>query len=167
MPEANLPAWEDRAVEEANLLNPAFLSLVAFSVCRGYESEVSRPIDFFLPFIALPLVTTSFLRDLLPRTVRTKLAGWLHENEGDLLDFGERAAAHAAWVRQGLAYGIRFEALEIEGASLRAGSIKRKPRGCISSDEVEFTRQRAFFVGRWFATAGSARTIAGLFGVRP
>lgn len=164
---AELQSWEKRAPEEANLLNPAFVAVVIYALARGHEKESKTPLPYILTFVALPLLLTPFLRDLVPSTVKTNLPGWLQDNEGALLDFPERSQALVPWVQQGMLFAFRANNLTLESEALRAGTLGRRPRNFTTSEEVELIRQRAYFVGRWFAGSGNPTTLMGLFGLQP
>ncbi|MDO9326623.1 MAG: DUF6521 family protein, partial [Methanoregula sp.] len=64
--------WGKRCIEEANLFNPAFLSVIAHQCVKGYEDESGSNVPYILPFLIAPLILHKNTRDNLPSSIATK-----------------------------------------------------------------------------------------------
>ena len=70
--------WAKRAVEEANLFNPAFCAtLVTKAVADFGKKSDDRPLPFALAFLVLPIVMHHGTRQALPSSTVTALLPWL------------------------------------------------------------------------------------------
>lgn len=86
-----LKNWKDRPPEVANLLNPAYLSILLSKMCSGYaKPRIGMP--FPLAFVGLPLILHRGTAEILPKTSRTRLHLWLDQNPEVTFSFGVRAA---------------------------------------------------------------------------
>jgi hypothetical protein len=168
----NISPWRDQAVEQARLLNPAFLGALSMEVARGYaaESKDAQGLPYVLAFVALPLALHKSTRDTLPRQVRTSVAAWVVEHPEAQVGYPDRAAALVPLVKDAILLASRDGLLGLEGTRLKATGNKRSVeaygKGC-RSPEVQACLKTATFLGRWFALAGEATTVMALWGVRP
>lgn len=162
-------AWETRPEAARNLFNPAFCAALLARTVRAYNDT---GMDTTLAYIALPLILHAATRASLPRNTSTTIGAW-REREPELV---YEFAAHASVLREfvdtailiGLQYGF-FGLNELTGKLTARGSDTREER-FIQDDrfaEVSFCLERARFVGRWLARAGSASMVYAMFGVRP
>ena len=162
--------WRERALEEARLLNPAFLSVLAMRIVQGYSSTVPTGMPLPLLFISMPLILHRDSRNSLPRSVVTSLAIWLY-GRGDLrLRIVERAPALSPFVRESLVFGLQEGVLKLsDNGRLLPGSAAPHERDlrAFGSEETNSCIDRARFVGRWLARSGEPATIMGMWGVRP
>lgn len=161
--------WSDRPVEEARLLNPAFLAALLWSCTNGYSSVEEQGMPYVLSFVAVPVILHKATRERLPRSVRTSLAAWLAENAQVHVRFAERATSLVPLVKEGILFGANGHLIEISSsrvvAAPRPSSMARFLRQ--SSDEVSTCMTKAKFVGKWFAASGSPTTVMALWGVAP
>ena len=165
----SLLAWSDQPMEEARLLNPAFLATLLWSCADGHRAESGRDLPYSLSFIALPTVLHRPTRTLLPSSKRTSLAAWLGAHPRALVGFAQRATALVPLVKSGLLFGCREGLLNVDHEGIQS---RQRPRPMASferqtTDEVKDCLKRARFVGRWFAGAGQSETIMALWGVAP
>jgi hypothetical protein len=165
----SLQAWAEQPMEEARLLNPAFLSARAWSCADGYAEEDDAGLPYPLVFVALPVVLHRPTRNALPRSTRTSLAAWLGEHPRALVGFAERAASLVPTVKSALLFASGHGLLIMAGERVRAGP---RPRPMTlfqrqATDEVRDCLKRGRFVGQWFAKAGPAGTVMALWGVAP
>jgi Family of unknown function (DUF6521) len=164
-----LVAWSDQPVEEARLLNPAFLGVVAWACADGYAKGDGDGLPYPLAFVALPAVLHKPTRDALPRSVRTSLAAWLAENPGVLIGFAERASALVPWVKHALIFASGSGLVRVANARVL---VSRPPASFASfqkqaSAEVAHCIKAAGLVGKWFARSGAETTVMALWGVAP
>lgn len=162
--------WTQRPVEEANLLNPAFCSALITSSDVGYMSIDNAGIPYPLVFLMLPVVLHKSTRDLLPRTKRTSLATWIQRNTEVRILFAERVIALKPYTREAILFGMLHHWLTLgDGGKLQTNlddiyidlitkKLKNEAKECVN---------KARFVGRWFASAGSAQTVMALWGIIP
>lgn len=164
--------WRDQAVEQARLLNPAFLGALLMEAARGYESESThaKGLPYALAFVALPVVLHKPTRDTLPKQVSTSLSAWVVGHPEAQVGFPERAAALVPLVKDAILLASRDGLLDLHGATVKAVGNKRSldayARDCQSS-EVQTCLKKSVFLGRWFALAGDTTTVMALWGVRP
>jgi hypothetical protein len=159
--------WAKRPVEEANLINPAYCSLLIATVAQGYESE-EKELPFSVSFLILPMVLHPFTRNRLPRTTKTSIPVWLKNNPDILLGFSKRVKAMVPYTKEALLFGLKHN-LIIHGRGhqiLSNGEISLSydsPR----SEDVKECLKIAGFIGRWFAKGGSENLLYALFGIKP
>ena len=162
--------WSERSREERTLLNPGYCANLLWHSTRGHASLDGDALAFEEAFLVLPIVLDRCTRDALPRDTRTSLATWLG---GDALARGRiatRAQILAEFTKEALLFGGVHGFLSIhEGRVAGAGAWSKAVRKSLraSSDEVRETARKAEFVGKWFASAGSAATVLALMGMRP
>ena len=117
---------------------------------------------FELSYLAAPLVLHRDTRAALPVRVDSHLAKWVIANEVLAAGFGPRAHALVEPVREGLRFGLRIGAIELEGGRI-AGSLRSRAPATIG--DVGDIVKRAGFVGRWFTQIDSTATAFALLGV--
>jgi hypothetical protein len=161
--------WSDRPVEQARLLNPAFLAALIWSCSEGYGSINAQGMPYPLSFITMPIVLHKSTRENLPRSISTSLAAWLGENPQVHVRFAERATSLVPIIKEGMLFGSNGQMLNVSSfrivAAPRPRSMARFLRE--SSDEVQDCMAKAKFVGRWFASSGDYTTVMNLLGVMP
>lgn len=161
--------WAERPREIQTLFNPAFVGALVREGARGYlEQRAPLGLPFPLAFLLVPLVMNRRTRSMLPRTVSTSLGAWLpsHPLARELLAIHARDLSPL--VREAIAFGLQAGVLELgEEADLRPAAPLGRRRRVSSTTDVMDSLGKAFFVGRWFARAGSPATVYALWGVRP
>lgn len=166
-----MQSWSNRAIEEANLFNPAFcVTLLARSV-ENFKKKSSSDFPFTLAFVVLPIVLHARTREALPGTTVTSILAWTQDNHGVLVGFASRVRALRDITREALLFGTQSETLVVgDGATLLLGAKRKAPTGKridLFTDEARACVDRAAFLGRWFAGAGSTSSIYAALGVRP
>ncbi len=71
--------WENRPIEIANLINPAFCSLLLHSSVGDFSREKKTGMPYALLFLVLPLTLHEPTRTSLPNDTRISLAEWFKE----------------------------------------------------------------------------------------
>ena len=161
--------WPERSLEQARLLNPAFLGTLLWSCARGYASVVNGFQPYALSFLVAPAVLHKSTRESLPITIRTSLVAWLGENPRVHVGFSERAIALVPLVKEAILFAANGGLLQVQEARIVAGA---RPRGMAkfereASAEVKACIKKAEFVGKWFALSGEYTTVMALWGVAP
>lgn len=160
----------DRSVEEVNLLNAAFCSVVMSQAATGYTEVVPAGMPFVCAFLVLPTALHKGTRDALPRTTRTSLAAWINENFEFRISFPGRVEALIPFAREGILFSIHHGQVVLTDSGLLLPG--RKPTSLdrfltSATEEVRSCIQRGRFIGKWFASVGSLQTLLALWGVRP
>lgn len=162
-----LKTWRERPADVANLLNPAYCTILLKKMCDGFQSKPADGMPFALAFVGLPLVLHRTSAELLPTTARTKLPIWLYQNPELLFDFGARAAQLAPYIRQAISYGLLHHAIRLtERGAIVALPIKAL-KGWEEAPSPRTAVKHATLVGKLFATVNDVATIFAMFGVRP
>lgn len=74
--------WVERSLDEANLFNPAFLSIISYQSIKGYN-EISKTVaPYVLPFLVCPLILHKRTRKSLPKSLRSPFHSWITKIEG-------------------------------------------------------------------------------------
>jgi hypothetical protein len=163
--------WTTRVVEEANLFNPAFCSALLRRTVDEFQKKRQQPLPFALTFLILPIVLHRNTRLALPGSTVTSLVSWVQENREYLVQFALRVERLDGITREALLFGAQHQTLAITAEGALAGgarrqSITEKGTG-LFTDEARDCVDRAGFLGRWFAVAGTTATIYAAWGVTP
>lgn len=166
-----MEAWGARAIEEANLFNPAFCAMLVAKACKDYMKKTQEPLAFSLAFLVLPIVLHPRTRTALPYSTVTSLLSWTQEHRADLAEFGAHARVLEPYTREAIMFGVAVGTLMLdESGGVVTGSAYVTPtekKTEYFTSEVKDCLERAGFVGRWFAGAGTPETIFSAFGVAP
>lgn len=166
-------SWEDRSIEIANLLNPAFLSAIIYQSIKGYAIESRKTkCPYVLPFLVISLVLHKRTRDSLPRQVTSTFSTWLTQIRGShaKLNYSERTKELVPFVKEAIMFGLTNQLLILDGTgSLNINQKISLPTHSNKNitEEVINCYKRAYFCGRWIAKAGKIETVMALLGVKP
>ena len=165
-------AWQKRSPEVANLLNPAFLSVVIQQCIKAYSVESKGNAPYVLPFLVSPIVLHKRTRDALPGQISTPFTTWITQLEGShtKIGYSERASSVVPYVKEALAFAFANNIIITEDdGSLRVNKQIRVPTRLNDTltEEVFICYKKASFSGRWFARAGKIETVMALLGVKP
>lgn len=159
--------WERRPVEVANLLNPAFCSLLLRGAIDTFQAENDEGMAYPLSFVLLPLVLHKPTRQTLPRTTRTRLHVWLQEKPEVRIGFIDRIRQLVPYTREALIFGMQSQFITIdENGNLIPVRKRVKNLPWPNDSESSICYKQAQFVGRWLAQAGSTSTIFTTLGIR-
>lgn len=170
-----MTAWQERTIEQRNLLNPAFCAIVVWHLARGYRAESTTlgipatGLPFELAFVGGSLVLRGQTRDQLPRTIASSLATWMHDNPLERSAVAKGVIVLRDTVREALLFGVQHAMLSLDGRRIDANDAQRKKINAYlreSSDEVRECMRQAVFVGRWLCKAGAPPTVLALLGVQ-
>jgi len=170
-----MTAWQERTIEQRNLLNPAFCAVIIWHLARGYRTEsavltnepASMPLEF--AFVGTSLVLRGHTRDQLPRTIATSLASWVHDHPLERSAVAKGVVVLREFVREALLFGAQHRGLSLDGRQINANDEQSKKINSYlnaSSPEVRECARRAVFVGRWLCKAGAPPTVLALLGVQ-
>jgi hypothetical protein len=163
--------WSNRVVEEANLFNPAFCGVLIAQMSDDYAKKAHHPMPFPLAFLSLPIVLHRATRQALPGSTVTSLLPWIQDHREQLVDFATRVQRLRDVTREAVLFATQHEFLAVDaGGGLSSGS-KRKTaterRTGLFTAEARECVDRAGFLGRWFAAAGTTQTIFAAWGIAP
>lgn len=170
-----MTAWQERTIEQRNLLNPAFCAVVIWHLARGYRTEsvslVGEPagLPLELAFVGASLVLRGRTRDQLPSTIATSLATWVHDHPLERSAVTKGVVVLREPVREALLFGAQRGVLSLDGRQLEANDERIKKINSYlraSSAEVRECTRQAVFVGRWLCKAGAPPTVLALLGVQ-
>ena len=167
--------WQDRTIEQRNLLNPAFCAVVLWQVATGYQAEsetvtgatAALPVE--LAFVGASFVLRGQTRRQLPGTVRTSLATWIQDHPLERSAVAKGIEILRPYVREALLFGAQHGALLIAGRGVASepGAAKRiKSYLKQSSADVRDCAGQAHFVGRWLHKGGTPSTVMAMLGVQ-
>lgn len=163
-------AWSDRPHEEAHLLNPAFIGMLLCRMVTDYVRKAGRPMPVALAFMLAPIVLHRRTREALPKSTVTGVLPWLQEHKEVLITFAGRMRATRAVTQEALMFAMAHDCLAVDGAALVVGR-RRIPasysKNASHTEESRVCVDRAAFVGRWLAGAGTDHTIFAAWGVAP
>ncbi|MBZ0320252.1 MAG: DUF6521 family protein [Anaerolineae bacterium] len=160
----------EEPLEITNLFNAPFSTRILRESIKGYQNEANKGMPYALVFLVLPIVLHKPLRESLPRSISTKMHVWLRENQHVHIQFPSRARNLLPITKEGIMFGMHHEVINLADNaefSSTAKRFRRRPANTVDTEEVERIEQRAHFVGRWFAQAGSATSIYMMWRVQP
>ncbi|MDU2065924.1 MAG: three component ABC system middle component [Sporomusaceae bacterium] len=158
--------WEERPIEVANLLNPAFCSVLLYQAIKGYRQEAKTNMPYPLLFLILPIVLHKSTRESLPRSIATKFHAWLEQNQNQKISFAARTRQMVFYTKEALTFGMKQGIINIDNNGLIVSKNISKLKTTKTS-EVYQCSQRALFLGRWFSKAGDITTIFMMWGICP
>lgn len=120
--------------------------------------------------MVIPIVLHKSTSELLPKNTRTSLAAWIQENTNVRIQFAQRVIALKPHTCEAIMFGLNYGWLILhKGGRLQTGLNNSEADRLIRKLDAEAKDciRRAGFVGKWFASAGSAETVMALWGIRP
>ena len=166
-----MQAWSKRVVEEANLFNPAFCAVLLAKTSEEFTKKTQQPLPFALAFLVLPVVLHGGTRAALPGSTVTSLLPWLQEHREQLVNFSGRVQSLRAITREAILFGTQNETRAITDAGGIAVGARRQTaterRTALFTDEARDCVDRAGFLGRWLAAAGTPAVIYSAWGIAP
>ncbi|QDA59025.1 three component ABC system middle component [Hymenobacter jejuensis] len=157
-------AWEERPVEVANLLNPAFCSLLVRDAVDAYTKKSGAGMDFPLAFLVLPIILHKATRNALPGTTISKFHVWFQNHQELRIGFSARAQSMVPFTKEAIIFAMQRGALAIDEHGLLIAP-KYRFRKINESAEMTICHERASFLGKWFSAAGSASHILTAWGI--
>lgn len=165
--------WSERTLEERNLLNPAFGSILVWHLAKGYQQEAvsngeQKNIPMVLTFVGLSLALRGNTRNSLPSTITSSLATWINQNPLLRSAVAKGVEVLRPYVRESLIFGanhalLTFVSASVLGTTAKTRQINKYLR--TSSDEVRDCAKKAQFIGRWLYRNGDPQTVMAMLGV--
>lgn len=163
--------WTDRAMEEANLFNPAFCSTLLAQAAQEHDRKVKRQMPFAIAVLVLPIVLHRGTREALPHSTVSSLLPWIQDNRTQVVDFARRVNRLLPITREAIQFGVSHKILALSSKGhLSVGDKHLTPtekRTSLFTAEARDCVDRAGFLGRWLAVAGTTATIYAAWGIAP
>jgi Family of unknown function (DUF6521) len=165
--------WSERTLEERNLLNPAFGSILVWHLAKGYQYEAtshgeSINIPMVLTFVGLSLTLRGKTRNSLPNIITSSLATWINQNPLLRSAVAKGVGVLQPYVRESIIFGANHALLTLDGISVAGITTKTRQINKYlktSSDEVRECAKKAQFIGRWLYRNGDPQTVMAMLGV--
>jgi hypothetical protein len=159
--------WEERPIELANLLNPAFCALLMRDTAGGYQSLSSQGLPYALAYLVLPVVLYPPARTALPSSTASLLTSWLQEHPTVQFQVATRVPQMLPYSREAVLFGLQTDLLRVDDeGELRPGA-RRVPASTAAETEVGECRKAAALIGRWFGKTADPSLVLALWGLRP
>lgn len=159
--------WENRPIEIANLLNPAFCSLLLRDAAHYYRKQASTGLPYPLAFLLLPIVLHKKIREALPKTTATLLHPWLLEHSVLQLEVTVLSRRLLPYSREAIIFGIQHGALNVADDGSLNSAMRRVRKVFAPESEPATCRKAASFVGSWFGRVNDPALILAMWGLRP
>ncbi len=154
--------WSERPTELAYLFNPAYCGWLLREAFEGYAAEKPGGMPLPVAYLVLPVVLHKPTRDLLPRAVATTLQSWLQQHPEARVNAAGRTAELAAFTREALVFlGTRGHLVVADDGGVTTAGKFKPVKGPLVERSVDLKEaiQKAKFVGRWFALAGTPASV--------
>lgn len=159
--------WAQRPIEVANLLNPAFTSLLLSEGVLRYVKTAGQSMPFPLAFLLLPIALHPPTRGRLPGSTAALLHNWLEKNASVQEEASRIVERMVPYSREALMWGAQHDLLSFDnqaGIFARSKTLRDVfPKG----SEAAECRDAARFLGTWFAKTSDVSLLFSLWGIRP
>lgn len=162
--------WIDRPKEIANLLNPAFCTLVITSSILGYYDVNNKDMPLPIAYMILPLILHDHSRKSLPERTNRSLPSWLSENMSIRMLFSERLLSLKPFTDESLLFGLSHKWLMFsDEGNIKSIKKKSEMKNILSQNigNLNVFVERSNFLGRWFGKIDAPQTLMALWGIRP
>ncbi|GBF52066.1 hypothetical protein LPTSP4_36040 [Leptospira ryugenii] len=163
--------WIERNLEEANLLNPAFLSLIIYFSAQGFFHESKKNMPYVFSYLIASIVLHKQTRFAIPKTLGTKFGSWLakEENTRFRISYPKRTKSLKPYVSEAILFGCSHDLFRFSDENLTpVKTIQKSDYHNIGfTPEVNLCFEKAAFCGRWISISGKPETIFALLGVKP
>jgi hypothetical protein len=139
-----MKTWAKRPVEIAHLLNPAFCSILLSEAIDGYCNESETEMPYVLSFLILPIILHKPTRDLLPRSISTKLHAWIQDNQSAHVGFAERVRWTIPYTKEAIAYATAANSILISEEGKLSSIKKRKKIFGLKRLNLRYVKRRPF-----------------------
>ena len=165
--------WEQRPVEIANLINPAFCAILLRDAIAAYGKKDERGMNYLLVYLILPLVLHNKTRRSIPNRGNLTLIEWIEKHEMNNWVFVDHIRQLIPFAKEALIFAIQqgvivFGDQESNYSNLLLSSKDLPTDDTWTQNSVPGDcRNKAKIIGEWFADIAEATTIYRAFGIRP
>jgi len=162
-----MKSWDQRPIEIASLLNPAFCSSILQHCIWKYQKETKNGLPYPVSFLILPLTLHQDTRNLMPERISSKLLIWVQDHPEILVNFSERVKHLIPITKEAILFGANNSKIMISknGELLTLNFIPKNNEE--DDQEIKDCYRKAMTLGNWFSTAGTSTMIFSIFGVSP
>ena len=158
--------WEKRPFEIANLLNPAFCSILMYVAVNDFEQEKQQGMPFALSFLVLPFVLHKPTRETLPQTIRTTLQEWVRAQPEEFsMLFAMRTRQLVPYSKEALMFGMQCHIVESD-ISGNIGCNKKIDIEKFKETPAAILIEKSKLLGKWFAKTEEETVIFKTLGIR-
>ena len=161
-------AWQDRAPEVSNLLNPAFCATVLYSAAKEYEKKNPAGMPYTLIYLVLPIVLHKKTRERINSV--SNMIAWLYNNSDALIGYSTRAKNLVPITNEAVEFLFAQSTINIiDNRILIATKISGKKLNEYKQSDTEIREclNKAEHVARWFTKMNSEENIYSAWGVKP
>ena len=167
-----MKSWKKRPSEVANLINPAFCTVILQNAIKGYQSKLKEGMPFPLIFVVLPIVLHPKTRVILPKNTTKKFYSWLNEYPEINIRFANRARSLVPYTKESIAFGIKQQIFDVSDRGnlvlVKKNKLLKNPKKIwLKDSEVYQCYLKANFLGKWFTTINDVSNIFVALGIRP
>lgn len=159
-----LPPWEERPVEFANLLNPAFCALLLQDAAHGYHAASKQGLPYALAYLVLPIVLYPPARQVLPKSTVTILTAWIQEHPVLQFQITTRMPWMVPYSREAILFGLQHHLLRVDDEGGLAVDGRRIQSTFPSDSEPDACRKAAGLIGRWFGKTANPSQVLKMWG---
>ena len=165
--------WENRPIEVAYLLNPAFCTVLLLDSIRAYEKLDKKGMSYFLVFLVLPLLLHGKTRKNIPVKHKTTLFEWVKKQQITNYLLAEHIRQKQPYTKEALMFAIQQDILKFGDEEQNTGNILATTRNLhdddiwTKSDTADEFKRKAGVIGGWFGEVGDVATIYRVLGIYP
>ena len=165
--------WNNRPIEVASLLNPAFCGRILLAAVENYRAEKHGGLPYPLAFLILPIILHSATRQQISARQRIPMHAWLQQHPELKIGFAERARSFVPVTNEAIAFMLQIGGIRIDEHGvidvIQAGILKNHASHTVGANDTDVADcvAKAAIVGRWLARGGTPATIYASWGVRP
>jgi Family of unknown function (DUF6521) len=159
--------WEERPIEVANLLNPAFCGAILLRAISEYQRTSQEFFPYALTFLVLPIILHKNTREQIAPQTRVQLHAWIQQHQDVRVGFADRASQLVPITNESIMFLLQLNQLSIDQRGRFEAHTQRQTLRVPTSEEIDDCYRKARIVGRWFARAGVSENVFAMWGVRP
>lgn len=165
--------WEQRPVEIANLLNPAFCAVLLRDAIAAYSKKDKQGMNYLLVYLILPLVLHKTTRRSIPSRGNMTLIEWIEKHETNNWVFVDHIRQLIPFSKEALIFAIQQGVVAFGNQENSYGNLLALPKELLADETWAQNsvpmdcRNKARIVGEWFADMADITTIYRAFGIRP
>lgn len=161
-----MDSWENRPVEIAYLLNPAFCGEIICRTVKEYNEKSSNLFPYPLLFLILPIILHRTTRKKIGR--QRQMHNWLQIYPEVRIDFAARAKNLIPITKEAINFLLQANAIKIdETAGITVVPRSRSNIHLTLENEVGECYKKAKILGRWLARVGAPINAYVMWGVKP
>jgi hypothetical protein len=161
-------SWKKRPFEIANLLNPAFCSVLLYESISEYSKKKGQGMPFALSYLILPIILHKQTRHALPKNAIALLHPWFQNNGEVRIGFAQRVSQLVPYTKEAIIFGMQAEILTInDGGEFIPGQRRLASTNWESISEAAECRAKAKILGSWYSKTQDISSIFIMWGVRP